>query len=58
MPIQVMSLKQEESTERNPLLLAVKQGDVKLAQKYLNEEGASNVNYIIERKVRWQIIIV
>ena len=42
------SLKEVESTERNPLLLAVEQGNIELAQKYLNEEGV-NVNYVIEK---------
>jgi len=46
-----MSLKEEENIERNPLFLAVKQGDVKLAQKYLNEEGA-NVNYVIGKVIK------
>jgi len=40
------SLKEVESTERNPLLLAVEQGNIELAQKYLNEEGA-NVKCVI-----------
>lgn len=51
-----MSLKIEESIEKNPLLLAVKQGDIEVVQKYLNEEGV-NVNYVTE-KVRDLIIIV
>ena len=45
-----MSLKNKEGAERNPLLLAAKQGDIDFAQRYLNEEGA-DVNYV-SKKVR------
>ena len=43
-----MSLNEEESIEKTPFFLAVKQGNIELAQKYLNEEGV-NVNYVIEK---------
>ena len=42
-----MSLKEAERTKRNPLFLAVQQGNIKLAQEYLNEDG-SNANYVTE----------
>jgi len=45
-----MSLNQEESTERSPLLLAlpVKEGNIQLVQKYLIEERV-DVNCAVDK---------